>query len=102
QAAEQIQAAQAAYEQVRDVSPATRADWLEAIAAGLEQHADELAEIAGRETHLAEARLRFELKRSVFQLRLFREEILHGENLDATIDHADPDWGMGPRPDIRK
>jgi acyl-CoA reductase-like NAD-dependent aldehyde dehydrogenase len=102
QAAEQIQAAHSAYEQARDVSPATRADWLEAIAAGLERHADELVEIAGRETHLAEARLRFELKRSVFQLRLFREEILRGENLDATIDHADPDWGMGPRPDIRK
>ncbi|AUI51928.1 aldehyde dehydrogenase (NADP(+)) [Arthrobacter crystallopoietes] len=102
QAASLIQTAHSAYEQVRNVTPETRGSWLEAIAAGLEQHADDLVGIAGRETHLAEARLRFELKRSVFQLRLFRDEILRGENLDATIDHADPEWGMGPRPDIRK
>ena len=102
QAAAQIEAAHAAYQQSRDETPQTRAAWLEALAAGLEQHADELVEIAGRETHLAEGRLRFELKRSVFQLRLFGDEVRRGENLDATIDHADPEWGMGPRPDIRK
>ena len=102
QAAAQIDGAHKAYEQSRDETPQTRAAWLEALAAGLEQHADELVGIAGRETHLAEGRLRFELKRSVFQLRLFADEVLRGENLDATIDHADPEWGMGPRPDIRK
>jgi acyl-CoA reductase-like NAD-dependent aldehyde dehydrogenase len=102
QAAAQIEGAHKAYEQSRDETPQARAAWLEALAAGLEQHADELVEIGGRETHLAEGRLRFELKRSVFQLRLFADEVLRGENLDATIDHADPEWGMGPRPDIRK
>jgi acyl-CoA reductase-like NAD-dependent aldehyde dehydrogenase len=58
--------------------------------------------IAAEETHLGEARLRGELNRSVFQLRLFAAEIRAGEHFDATIDHADPEWGMGPRPDLRR
>lgn len=102
QAMEQIQAAEAAFEKSRDVSPMTRAVWLETIADSLEEHANELVTLARKETHLGEGRLRGELKRSVFQLRLFADEISTGENLEATIDHADPNWGMGPRPDIRR
>lgn len=102
QAAEQIQTAQAAYEASREVSPRQRAAWLNAIAAALEENADELVELAKTETHLEEGRLGFELRRSVFQLRLFSDEVTRGEPLDITIDHADPSWGMGPRPDIRK
>ena len=98
----QIVAAHRAYDQAKDVEPRVRARWLEAIAAALETHADELVFLGRQETHLEEGRLRFELKRSVFQLRLFIDEIIRGEHLDATIDHADPTWGMGPRPDIRR
>lgn len=98
----QIVAAHRAYEQAREVEPRVRARWLEAVAAALETHADELVSLGCQETHLEEGRLRFELRRSVFQLRLFIAEIIHGEHLDATIDHADPTWGMGPRPDIRR
>lgn len=97
-----IVAAHEAYEQARDVELPIRAGWLEAIAAALEAHADELVALGRQETHLEEGRLRFELRRSVFQLRLFAAEVIHGEHLDATIDHADPHWGMGPRPDIRR
>ncbi|KRE68596.1 aldehyde dehydrogenase [Arthrobacter sp. Soil736] len=97
-----VEAAQAAFEQGRTADPATRAAWLEAIAAGLEQDSAALVEIAGRETHLGAPRLEGELKRTVFQLRLFAAEILQGEHFDATIDHADPSWGMGPRPDLRR
>ncbi|WP_433875528.1 aldehyde dehydrogenase (NADP(+)) [Sinomonas atrocyanea] len=97
-----ILAAHAAYERSREVDPATRAGWLEAIATGLEEAAAELVPVAHRETHLDEGRLGGELKRSVFQLRLFAGEIMAGEHLEATIDHADPDWGMGPRPDLRR
>jgi acyl-CoA reductase-like NAD-dependent aldehyde dehydrogenase len=97
-----VEAAQAAFEQGRTADPATRAAWLEAIAAGLEQDSAALVEIAGRETHLDAPRLEGELKRTVFQLRLFAAEILQGEHFDATIDHADPSWGMGPRPDLRR
>ncbi|MBT2552124.1 aldehyde dehydrogenase (NADP(+)) [Arthrobacter sp. ISL-5] len=97
-----VEAAQAAFEQGRTADPATRAAWLEAIAAGLEQDSAALVEIAVRETHLGAPRLEGELKRTVFQLRLFAAEILQGEHFDATIDHADPSWGMGPRPDLRR
>lgn len=97
-----IDAAHAAFEKGRVADPTTRASWLDAVAAGLENDADELVAIAEQETHLGEARLRGELKRTVFQLRLFATEIRQGEHLDATIDHVDPDWGMGPRPDLRR
>ena len=97
-----VEAAHAAFGQGRMADPATRATWLEAIAAGLEQDSAALVEIAVRETHLGAPRLEGELKRTVFQLRLFAAEILQGEHFDATIDHADPSWGMGPRPDLRR
>jgi NADP-dependent aldehyde dehydrogenase len=102
QAQAQIVAAQIAYEESRDLAPSVRASWLEVIASALEAAADELVGLGCQETHLDEGRLRFELKRSVFQLRLFASEIIAGEHLDAVIDHADPDWGMGARPDIRR
>jgi acyl-CoA reductase-like NAD-dependent aldehyde dehydrogenase len=99
---DQIVAAHRAYEQAREVSPQLRALWLAEVASALEAHADELVALGQQETHLGEARLRFELGRTAFQLRLFMDEIIHGEHLDATIDHEDPSWGMGPRPDIRR
>lgn len=102
QANAQLSAAQGAYEQAKDLDPKSRGAWLEAIASALEQHADELVALGRQETHLDEGRLRFELRRSVFQLRLFKGETIRGEHLAATIDHADPAWGMGPRPDIRR
>ncbi|MGX1163096.1 NADP-dependent aldehyde dehydrogenase [Arthrobacter sp. SLBN-100] len=98
----QIVAAHTAYEHSRDVEPRVRARWLEEVASGLETHADELVALGQEETHLEESRLRFELRRSVFQIRLFMTEIIQGEHLGATIDHVDPAWGMGPRPDIRR
>lgn len=83
-------------------TPTTRASWLTALAEALRANAEELVGLAAEETNLAEPRLRGELKRSAFQLDLFAEEIRTGMALDATVDHADPDWGMGPRPDIRR
>jgi len=97
-----VDAAHAAFEKGRTADPGTRASWLEAVAAGLENDAESLVATAVQETHLGEPRLRGELKRTVFQLRLLAEEIRSGEHLDATIDRADPDWGMGPRPDLRR
>jgi acyl-CoA reductase-like NAD-dependent aldehyde dehydrogenase len=97
-----VEAAHAAFEKGRAADPFTRAAWLEAMATALENDAPALVEIAARETHLGEPRLQGELKRTVFQLRLFAAEIGQGEHFDATIDHADADWGMGPRPDLRR
>lgn len=97
-----VEAAHAAFEKGRDAHPATRASWLEAVAVGLEGNADALVEIADKETHLGEPRLRGELKRAVFQLRLMAAEISGGGHFDATIDHEEPGWGMGARPDLRR
>ncbi|UNM99240.1 aldehyde dehydrogenase (NADP(+)) [Rhodococcus opacus] len=97
-----VEAAHAAFEKARTVTPDTRASWLEAVADGLESDAPALIDIAVGETHLGTVRLQGELRRTTFQLRLFADEIRRGEHLDATIDHADDTWGVGPRPDIRR
>ncbi|MFJ4650985.1 aldehyde dehydrogenase (NADP(+)) [Nocardia sp. NPDC088792] len=98
-----IAAAAAAAEPAAATTPAERARWLHAAADALEQAGDELIPLAARETHLPEEpRLRPELVRTVFQLRLFARVLTDGEFLDATVDHADPAWPMGPRPDIRR
>lgn len=84
-------------------SPGDRATVLSAVADALDAAADELVPIAERETHLAQPRLRGELKRTTFQLCLLAESAAAGEHLDVRIDHADPDWPMGaPRPDLRR
>ncbi|RAM38277.1 aldehyde dehydrogenase (NADP(+)) [Arthrobacter globiformis] len=97
-----VETAHAAFLLGRRANLTTRAGWLEAVAGALEEDADVLVPLAARETNLGVARLQGELKRTVFQLRLFAAEIRSGEHLDATIDHADPSWGMGPRPDLRR
>ena len=83
-------------------STATRSLALQAIAGGLESAAGRLIPIGVEETHLPTGRLEGELKRTVFQLRLFAEVLVEGSFLGARIDLADADWGMGPRPDIRR
>ncbi|WP_291796931.1 aldehyde dehydrogenase (NADP(+)) [Brevibacterium sp.] len=97
-----VRAAHAAFLTARTHSREERAAWLDAIADALESHRTELVEIAGRESHLPDGRLGGELTRTAFQLRLLGEEARRGEFLGATVDHADADWGMGPRPDLRR
>ncbi|AZI57417.1 aldehyde dehydrogenase (NADP(+)) [Nakamurella antarctica] len=97
-----IEAAHSAFLKGQAASPAERAEWLTAIATTLDANAEELIGLAAEETHLATARLTGELTRTAFQLRLLAEEITAGFHLDATIDHSDASWGMGPRPDIRR
>jgi len=83
-------------------TPSFRATVLRLIADRLDAQADQLVAVAGEETHLTEQRLRNELIRTTFQLRFFADVIIEGSYLDARVDHADPQWGMGPRPDIRR
>ncbi len=84
-------------------TPAKRVGWLNAAADALEKVSEELVTLAARETHLPEQpRLRGEMVRTVFQLRLFAQALADGEFLRAAVDHADPGWPMGPRPDIRR
>ncbi|WP_433678964.1 aldehyde dehydrogenase (NADP(+)) [Nocardia sp. CA-119907] len=96
-------AAKQAAGRLADTTPTERAQWLSRIADALDGAADELVPLAAAETHLPETpRLRGELTRTTFQLRLFAEVLADGEFLAGTVDHADPSWPMGPRPDIRR
>ncbi len=79
-----------------------RARALVKIADALEANKAKLVEIALRETGLTEARLSGEVTRTAVQLRLFADTIVDGGYLDARIDHADPDFALGARPDIRR
>lgn len=83
-------------------TPAEGAAQLRAAADALDAAGTRLVPIAREETHLPEARLTGELTRTTFQLRLFADEVASGVHLGLTIDHADADWGMGPRPDLRR
>ncbi|MDQ1058529.1 NADP-dependent aldehyde dehydrogenase [Arthrobacter globiformis] len=98
-----LTAAHAAATPLAGLRPTDRAKLLDAVADALDEAADQLVPVAERETRLSEARLRNELKRTTFQLRLFGEELRDGGYLDARIDHADAEWPMGaPRPDLRR
>lgn len=83
-------------------SPRERAGALVAVADALDAAAPELIAIATRETGLAEQRLTGEVRRTSNQLRLFAEAIVDGSYLDARIDAPDPDYVIGPRPDVRR
>jgi NADP-dependent aldehyde dehydrogenase len=78
-----------------------RAELLRAAASRLEAHGDELVATADRETAIGPDRLRPELARTCYQLRLFAEVAEEGSYLEATIDHA-ADTPMGPGPDLRR
>ncbi|MFF5297115.1 aldehyde dehydrogenase (NADP(+)) [Paractinoplanes globisporus] len=82
--------------------PRDRARALVAMADALAAAADELVPLAESETGLAEGRLRGEIKRTTVQLRLFADVAAAGEFLDVRIDDADPDFVLGPRPDLRR
>ena len=99
---EVVRAAHRAFLEARTRTRDERAAWMDAIADALEAHREELVPLAMEESNLPDARLNGELTRTAFQLRLLAQEARRGEFLAATIDHADPDWGMGPRPDLRR
>ncbi|HTJ71960.1 MAG TPA: aldehyde dehydrogenase (NADP(+)) [Actinospica sp.] len=74
-----------------------RAAALEAVAATLDEHVDELVALADRETALGAPRLPGEVARTTGQLRLFADLLREGTYQDTLIEHAD-----GPRPDLRR
>ncbi|WP_242535981.1 aldehyde dehydrogenase (NADP(+)) [Streptomyces albidoflavus] len=97
-----LERARAAADAARTVAPADLARWLTAVADALDSASDSLVPVARRESHLPDGRLLGELRRTTFQLRLFAERLTTGALHDIHVDHADPDWPMGPRPDIRR
>lgn len=95
------QRAQQAHAVFSHTSPADRARALVAVADALEAD-QEVVATAQSETGLTTARLQGEVKRTTYQLRAFAETIQDGGYLDARIDQADPDFALGPRPDVRR
>jgi len=79
-----------------------RIEALRAVADALDAAADELVPIAMAESHLPEGRLRGELTRTTYQLRLFADYLAEGSWAEVTIDSADPDWVLGAKPDLRR
>lgn len=83
-------------------TPEHRARAIVAIADALEANKADLVTIGMRETGLTEPRLTGEVTRTAVQLRLFADTLVDGGYLDARIDHADPNFALGVRPDIRR
>ena len=94
--------AEAAARPFADLEPRTRAQALVDLADAIDASAAELIVTAMRETGLGEARLQGEVRRTSNQLRLFAEVVVEGAYLDARIDEADPQYVIGPRPDVRR
>ena len=82
------------WSEFRRYTGAQRAAVLESLASGLEDNDDELVEIADTESALGEARLRGELARTAFQLRMFAEGLTAGtilaEEQDDPVDGPPP------------
>ena len=94
-------AALAAAPALRAAPGRVRAELLRAAAANLEADAVELVARTTAETGLAEARLRGELARTWFPLRLFAQAAAEGSWVDARLDLGDPARSPLPRPDLR-
>jgi NADP-dependent aldehyde dehydrogenase len=78
-----------------------RASMLRLMAAGLEADATAIVEIADAETALGSTRLRGELGRTTYQLRLFADALDEGSYVEAVIEHART-TAQGPQPDLRR
>src|SRR5690625_6642917 len=78
-----------------------RAEFLRAIAAGLEGNREELVARAHLESALPEGRLDGEVTRTANQLRMFADLIEGDEWLDARHDEGDPEREAAPKPDVR-
>jgi NADP-dependent aldehyde dehydrogenase len=99
----------AAAERAAAVAPALvgaglsgRARLLRAMAEEIEKDGAAIIAAADRESALGEPRLRTELARTAYQLRLFAEVLEDGGYLELTVDHFDPDAIPAPRPDLRR
>jgi len=91
----------AAFHSYRKLGLKQRADFMREIAHQLQISEKELIPIAIHETNLTEARLRGELKRTIFQLTTYAAACEKGNWLDVRIDTAIADK-TPQKPDLRK
>jgi len=90
-----------AFDTYSKLTASKRAEFLETIANNIEALADELLNVANKETNLPLPRLTGERGRTCFQLRMFATMLRKGDYVDATIDTAVPDK-TPPKPDVRQ
>ncbi|UFH49872.1 aldehyde dehydrogenase (NADP(+)) [Pseudomonas sp. KNUC1026] len=95
-------AAEAAYPEFRQLSPAKRAEFLDAVADELDALGDDFVAIVCRETALPAARIQGERGRTSGQMRLFAKVLRRGDYLGARIDLALPERKPLPRVDLRQ
>ena len=86
----------------RKMEPRRRAEFLLDIAEGIETLGDTLVNRVMLETAYPEARVLTERRRTVAQLRMFADYIVHDEWKDIAIDFAIPGRVPSPKPDLRK
>lgn len=95
-------AAAAAARPFAALTPASRAAFLEAVAAEIEGLGDELTERMVAETSLPAGRVQMEKGRTVGQLRMFAALVREGSWVEARLDRAQPDRQPIPKPDLRR
>ncbi|GAB7529591.1 aldehyde dehydrogenase (NADP(+)) [Pseudomonas sp. 3A(2025)] len=95
-------AAQGAFHEFRQLSPARRAEFLDAIADELDQLGDDFVAVVCQETALPQARIQGERGRTSGQMRLFAQILRRGDYLGARIDLPLPDRKPLPRVDLRQ
>ncbi len=86
----------------RHMEGSRRAEFLNAIADGMEALDDVLINRVMAETAYPQARVLTERRRTVAQLRMYAEIASGDDWKDITIDHAIPGRMPTPRPDLRK
>ncbi len=97
-----VQAADAAFLEYRQLSPARRAEFLDAIADEIDQLGDDFVATVCQETALPAARIQGERGRTSGQMRLFAKVLRRGDYLGARIDLALPERKPLPRVDLRQ
>ncbi len=99
---EAVQKGHNAFLLYRNFSGVAKANFLEAIADGIEYERSVLLTTAMKETFLAEARLNGEITRTINQIKLFADLLKKGSWVNAIIDEAQPERKPLPKPDIRQ
>ncbi len=78
-----------------------KAEFLNALADGIDGIVEDLVSVMTTETGLPEPRVRAETGRTSGQLRMFARLVEAGHWVDARIDRAQPDRQPLPKPDLR-
>src|SRR5687767_6140582 len=97
-----LQLANKAFASYRNLSPAKRAEFLDAIADEIMALGDVLIERCSAETALPAARITGERARTCNQLKMFAQLLRDGWWVDARIDTAQPQRQPLPKSDIRR